>query len=388
MKACILSVVIVVATLFLSWFAPRQPSGPFSVFAASQIELTSKMFNPSARCGECHQEIFAMWQRGMHSMAVSNPIFDASYTQAYRYSAGKAKEICLRCHAPVAVHTGDLEMLKPISREGVSCDYCHSAVSVQLEKRDRTIQIVLDGVKRGPLRDATSPAHKVANSPLHLSSDFCAGCHEYVNSNGVPVLSTYSEWKASQQAAAGVTCQKCHMPLTPGETVPPALASSRGNINRHDISGGHSIERVKKAARVRILQVERKAPDTVEIKVEVANIGSGHSIPTGMPTRKLILEVVLFAGDREVGHFKREYQRKLLGKQGELIFEDYKAILDARSVMQDNRLRPGEVRVERFEAFGQAKGPLRAEATLHYRYEPKIMISQEMAIEMASDRFP
>jgi len=358
------------------------------VLATPPIKLESNSLNPSARCAECHQEIYATWRRGMHSMATSDPIFEASYNQAYRYTAGKAKEVCLRCHAPVAVHTGDLEMQNPISREGVTCDYCHSVVSVDLKKRDNPIGIVLDGVKRGPLRVATSPVHKVARSPLHQSSNFCAGCHEYVNRNGLPVLSTYSEWKSSPQATEGKTCQTCHMPLTPGETVPSHLAPARGKINLHDISGWHSVEQVKKAAKVRILQVERKAGEAVEIQVEVANIGSGHSIPTGTPTRRLVLEVVLFVGGREVTRFTREYQKKLLDKEGRLIFEDYRAMLDARTVMQDNRLRPGEKRVERFEAVVLPKGPLRAEAALYYRYDPKVLMPQEMVIEMASDRSP
>jgi len=356
--------------------------------AAPQNAIESKAFNPSSRCGECHQEIYAMWRRAMHSRATSDPIFEASYNQAYRYTAGKAKEICLRCHAPVAVQTGDLEMLNPISREGVNCDYCHSVVSVDLQKRDQPIKIALDGVKRGPLRDATSPVHKVARSPLHQSSEFCAGCHEYVNSTGLPILSTYSEWKASPQAKEGKTCQICHMPLTPGETVPASLAPPRGNINLHNVTGGHSIEQVKKAAKVRILQVERKAGNAVEIKVEVANNGSGHSIPTGMPTRRLILDVVLFAGGREVTRFQREYQKKLLDKEGKLIIEDYRTVLDAQTVMEDNRLRPGEKRVEQFEAVILPKGPLGVEATLHYLYEPKVLMPQPMSIDMASDRWP
>jgi len=371
-------------TIMMIWVVGFIPPA----FAASQNVIESKAFNPSSRCGECHQEIYAMWRRAMHSMATSDPIFEASYLQAYRYTAGKAKEICLRCHAPVAVQTGDLEMQNPISREGVTCDYCHSVVSVDLQKRDQPIKIALDGVKRGPLGDAMSPAHKVARSPLHQSSEFCAGCHEYVNSNGLSVLSTFSEWKASPQAKEGKTCQKCHMPLTPGETVPASLAPPRGKINLHDITGGHSIEQVKKAARVRILQVERKAGDVAEIKVEVANIGSGHSIPTGIPSRRLILEVVLFSGGREVTRFKREYQKKLLDKQGRLILEDHRLFLDARTVMEDNRLRPGEKRVEQFEAVILSKGPLRAEATLRYIYEPKILMPQEMSIEMAVDRSP
>lgn len=358
------------------------------VFAASQVRIESTAFNPAARCGECHQEIYAMWRRAMHASAASNPIFEAAYNQAYRSTGGKAKEICLRCHAPVAAQTGDLEMVNPVSREGVTCDYCHSVVAVEPEKRDRPIRILLDGVKRGPLREATSPAHKVARSPLHQSADFCAGCHEYVNSHGIAVMSTYSEWKASPQATEGKTCQKCHMPLTPGETVPSSLGPRRGEINLHNISGGHSIDQVQKAARIRILQVERKPGNVAGVKVEVFNIGSGHSIPTGMPTRRLYLKVVLFAGDREVTRFYREYQKKLLDKEGRLIIEDYRAVLDARTVMEDNRLRAGEKRVEEFEAVILPKGNLRAEATLYYLYEPRIMMPQQMSIEMASDRMP
>ncbi len=358
------------------------------IMVALAVEIEPGVFNASSQCGQCHQEIYAMWRRAMHSVAASNPIFEASYIQAYRYTAGKAREICLRCHAPVAAHTGDLEMLNPISREGVTCDYCHSVVSVDLEKRDHPIRILLDGVKRGPLRDATSPAHKVSRSPLHQSSEFCAGCHEYVNANGLPVSATYSEWKTSPQAAAGKTCQICHMPMTPGETVPPSLAPARGEVNLHNLSGGHSVEQVSKAAKVRVLPIGRKVGNVAEIKVEVSNIGSGHSIPTGMPTRKLVLEVVLFADGREVKRFSREYQKKVSDQHGSLILEDYRVVLDGRSIIQDNRLRPGETRVERFEAIVPPRSSVRARATLYYQYEPKILMPQQMSIEMAVHHSP
>ncbi len=359
------------------------------IIAAAAVEIEPGVFNASSKCGECHQEIYAMWRRAIHSIATSNPIFEASYIQAYRHTAGKAREICLRCHAPVAAHTGDLEMLNPISREGVTCDYCHSVVSVDLEKRDRPIRIQLDGVKRGPLRDATSPVHKVSRSPLHESSEFCAGCHEYVNANGLPVSTTYSEWKTSPQAAAGKTCQICHMPTTPGETVPSSLAPGRGQINLHNLSGGHSIEQVRKAAKVRVLSIERRGVGNfVEIKVEVANIGSGHSIPTGMPTRRLMLEVVLFADGREVERLSREYQKQVADRQGTLILEDYRVVLDGRTVIQDNRLRAGETRMELFQAIVPPRSAVSAQATLYYQYEPKILMPRQMSVEMAVHHSP
>ena len=356
------------------------------VTAGSVEEIVSGAFNPSERCGECHKEIYAMWRKSLHSASASDPIFQASYMQAYKETAGKAREVCLRCHAPVAVHTGDLEMRNPLSMEGITCDYCHSITAVDMNQRDNPIRIALDGVKRGPLHDAVSPAHKVVRSALHESSEICGACHEYVNQFGVDIMSTYSEWKASPQAAEGKTCQHCHMPLTPGETVPEVLAPSRGSINLHNISGGHSTEQVRKAATVRILNVRRTSDNFAQIEVEVANVGSGHSIPTGMPTRKLVLEVVLYSDGREVKRFEREYQKKILDGKGSFIQEDHRTILDGRSIMMDNRLQPGEKRIELFAAAILPRGTLRAEATLRYLYQPMILIPQTMSIEMATDR--
>jgi len=353
--------------------------------AGSLEEIESGVFNPSARCGECHQEIYAMWQRSMHSSSASDPIFEASYMQAYLETAGKAREVCLRCHAPVAAQTGDLEMQNAISREGITCDYCHSIVSVDLNHPEQPIRIALDGVKRGPLHDAKSPVHKVARSTLHETSEFCAGCHEYVNEHGLHVLSTYSEWKESSQAAEGKTCHSCHMPMTPGDTVPTSLAPSRGSINLHNISGGHSSEQVRKAATVRILGVSRTSEDLVRVEVEVANVGSGHAIPTGMPTRKLVLEVVVFCAGSQVKRFERVYQKQVVDGSAHLILEDHRSILEGHSVLLDNRLRPGERRTERFEAVVLPKGQLRAEATLRYEYYPRTLVPQAMSIDMASD---
>lgn len=361
--------------------------GVLPVPAGPADEVVSGEFNPSKRCGECHQEIYAMWQRSMHSASASDPIFESSYMQAYRETGGKARELCLRCHAPVAAHIGDLEMKNPLSREGITCDYCHSVAAVDLTKRDRPFRIALDGGKRGPLHDAKSPAHEVVRSPLHETSEFCGACHEYVNPYGLAVLSTYSEWKTSRQAAEGKTCHHCHMPMTPGETVAADLAPRRGSINLHNISGFHSAEQVRKAATVRILRVHRTDDHRVEVEVEVANVGSGHSIPTGMPTRKLVLEVVLFSDGREVKRFVQEYQKRILGGDGAIIDQDHRTILDGRSVLTDNRLLPGERRIERFEARLPARGTLKAEATLRYLYEPKILMPQTMSIEMATDRF-
>lgn len=359
-----------------------------ALFAGTDVTLETGVLNPSARCGDCHRQIYEMWKRSVHAGSVTDPVFAASYMRAYQETAGKAREICLRCHAPAAVLSGDLDLREPNSREGITCDFCHSIVSVNLERRDRPFRVVLDGVKRGPLPDAVSPAHPVAKSDVHQSAELCAGCHEYVSPDGLPLLSTYTEWQTSSQAREGKTCQHCHMPMTPGQTVKPSLGIYRTEINLHDISGGHSADQVRKAATARILRVQREQRTVAAVEVEVANVGSGHSIPTGLPTRKLILEVILFSDGREVRRFEQRYQKVLLDDQGRPIIEDHRAMLSAKTIREDTRLRPGERRVERFVASVPSSGALRAEAVLRYVYEPELLLRQTMSIDMGSDKSP
>ncbi len=362
-------------------------AGGTTLLAGTEASLVPGVLNPSAVCGSCHRQIYQMWQRSMHANSWSDPVFQASYMKAYVETGGKARGICMPCHAPGAVLSKDSDREASTS-EGISCDFCHSVVSVDLARPGRAFSVVLDGVKRGPLSDAVSPAHEVAKSDLHKSAEFCAGCHEYVSPRGLAIFSTYTEWKVSPQAKEGKTCQHCHMPMTPGQTVKPELGIYRPEINLHDVSGGHSTEQVRKAASTRILRVAREQPKTAVVEVEVANIGSGHSIPTGLPTRKLVLEVVLFAGDREVRRFERLYQKVLLDGHGLPIVDDHQVILGARTMGEDTRLQPGERRLERFVAAVPSKGALRAEATLRYVYEPEILTRQMMSIDMGVDRSP
>ena len=370
---------LAVAVLLVSWNLP--------VHGAPE-EIQPNSLNSSALCGECHEEIYSMWRRSMHSLAFKDPIFQTSYMQAYLETNGEARHLCLKCHAPVTTVTGDLDVQQPLSKEGVTCDFCHSIASVDLKKRNGRFQISLDGSKRGPLADAESPVHGVVKSELHESSELCAGCHEYSTENGVPIFSTYSEWKTSPQAAEGKTCQSCHMPLTPGNTVRSELGVERTSINLHNISGGHSSEQVRKAATAKILSVKRESPTRAIIDVEVANVGSGHFIPTGLPTRKLILEVRLFSGGRQIRRFERKYEKKLLDAKGNLITTDHGAIMDARKLLEDTRLRPGERRLERFATDVPSTGSLRVEMELRYSYDAELISRSVISIQIATDKSP
>jgi nitrate/TMAO reductase-like tetraheme cytochrome c subunit len=374
-----MAIILVVAVLSLVLGAPA---------GAASAPTTQAGLSSSDSCAECHEQIHSMWKRSLHGMAFSDPIFQLSYMRAYLETGGEASQTCLRCHAPVATLSGDLELSNPISREGITCDYCHSITSVDLARPSDPYRIRIDGVKRGPLGDADSPAHGVEESPLHRSAAFCAGCHEYANPDGLLIFSTYSEWKTSPQAKEGKTCQHCHMPSVPGSTVRADLGVRRQGINLHNISGGHSSEQVRRAVATKVLAVEREAANRAVVEVEVANVGSGHSIPTGLPTRKLVLRVQLSVDGKEVRRFERTYQRSLLDRRGRRIVEDHRVILEAHRLREDNRLRAGERRVERFVASVPRRGALSAQIDLVYLYEPEVMLREKMEIPITSEQVP
>ena len=178
------------------------------------------------------------------------------------------------------------------------------------------------------------------------------------------------------------------MPTMPGRSVRPGPGTFRTAINLHDISGMHSSEQVRKAATVKLISIRREQPESAVIEVEVANVGSGHAIPTGLPTRKLILEAIVSCDGREVNRAERVYQKTLLDEKGELIEEDHRAVLFAQSILKDTRLLPGEHRTERLVVDVPKIGSLSARVQLRYVYEPMLFKREKISIEMASDKSP
>ncbi|MFQ6038993.1 MAG: multiheme c-type cytochrome, partial [Candidatus Aminicenantales bacterium] len=280
--------------------------GPLFGFSERTTELTS-----SETCQKCHAEIYRHWKNAMHSMSLEDPIFKSAYIESYFNTRGQAKYNSLRCHAPAVLVKGDYDLEQANTKEGVSCDFCHSVKAIHFEKRDHPFELEIGRIKRGPLSEASSPAHETKASPLFKSSELCAGCHEYVNDNGVSILGTYTEWKSGPYAKQGIPCQDCHMPLVSGNIVRPQVAASQQKkINLHAISASHSTEQLQKAVAVRIQNVHREE-GVIQVTVEVSNTGSGHKVPTGIPSRKLVLLVELKAPNVYLTQHKT-YERRLL----------------------------------------------------------------------------
>jgi hypothetical protein len=253
------------------------------------------------------------------------------------------------CHAPTALATGDWELQRPVTREGVTCDFCHTVGDVDLANRERPFDLQPGAVKRGPLEYAKSAHHETAYSTLHKSSPLlCAACHEYVNAKGVPVLSTYSEWTGGPYPARGQTCQECHMPLVPGTSVKEALDPTQRRINLHRIVGGGTAARVRRGLDLSLQSVDVGAA-SADVAVVVTNTAVGHSAPGGLSTKSLVLAVGVDTGSGELANRReRIYRRELRDAAGRPLATVQDLFLNAAAVGEDTRLKQKEARSERF----------------------------------------
>jgi hypothetical protein len=323
----------------------------------------------------------------MHAYSYSDPIFFTAYQKAMQLSE-KSRKLCLQCHAPTTIISQDYDAKREITKEGVTCDFCHTIEAISHQSDNFAYEFNYDRQQMGPIKDADSPIHESAYSELHTKSEFCAGCHEFSNEAGVKLLETYSEWKASPFAAEGVQCQHCHMPMIEGFVVEPDVKEMANGVNLHNLQGGHSVDKVKEAASVRIREVQ-KFSGSVRVQVDVANTGSGHRIPTGTPSRELLLEVALLSvpENRLVEKKQVSYKKTLVGENGQVLEGDAEIMVNARKVLSDNRIAPRETRTSSVMFLNMPTSPYLVIAKLYYNYlaETAPGQMQQMLIELAED---
>src|SRR5574341_1244176 len=341
-------------------------------------------YTESQTCGACHTVIYKEWKNSVHASSISDPVFLGVFNEVER----EKKSFCLKCHAPTVRVTGDYDLTQFITKEGVTCDFCHTVKSVDLGKEE-PFEFDLGFVKRGPFESDLEIGHKNLYSEIHLKAEFCAGCHEVVNENGFHVMSTYSEWKGGPYAEKGIQCQNCHMPVEFGTPiVNPEIANTHRSVTAHKFLGGHSQINITRAAT--LTQVLDKANDSLSVVVYVTNSEAGHSLPTGIPSRKVILTVKLLdSKGGVVGEKEVEYRRVLVDEEGKEIPEENikDMFLKATSLKSDNRIKPKETRREVF-IFPLTKGMekvLTVDSTLRYEFSVPYLEPNIMRVEMARD---
>lgn len=320
-------------------------------------------------CGDCHRAIHEGWKGSGHATAMESRLFQDALKLATSDYGAPGRKVCLSCHAPVGTQINDADLIRKVSWEGVTCDYCHSLREVSPSDGNFKARVEFTGAKSGPSKDAASPAHDSVFSPVHTSSLACAVCHDYVNGEGFPVLTTYTEWKKSSYGEGKMECQSCHMALVQGDVVDPRVKRDAGeSVNLHQMPGSHSVDQLTKAVRLQLSTT--RSGDNLEVTVKLTNAGAGHAVPTGSPLRQLILEVRAhsYAGH----HYKAEktYARSVSDEDGRLLAHEHDVFMKAAKQVEDTRLKAGETRVEVFRFAVPRSAQARVEADLYYYYSP------------------
>ncbi|MCO4771788.1 MAG: hypothetical protein KDA24_17285 [Deltaproteobacteria bacterium] len=285
--------------------------------------LAVSSFMPSSECADCHPDHVDRWSTSSHAYAMVDPVFRALVEVRRADHDGAQDTFCLQCHTAIGTRGGEIvpgfdwDALSPVVQEGVTCEACHKVAALE---RTWNSGHVLDegGPMYGPLQDPEASAlHEFAYSDLHTQSAFCAGCHEVVELDGLPLERPYSEWLESPAADAGQTCQDCHMPSYEG---PAAEGGPPRTLHDHRFVGidvplapGFATEGQIAEVRARILELidgsaslELRAEpvaagQTVNLVATVHNHIDGHNLPTGSTfIRQMWLELEVRDADGAV----------------------------------------------------------------------------------------
>jgi hypothetical protein len=286
---------------------------------AAVAKLSIAELQDPASCQPCHAEHYREWESSMHAYAARDPVFMAMNERGQAETQGELGELCVRCHAPMALELGltrdglNLPDLEDANARGVTCYFCHDVSAVE-EDHNRGLTLARDAVMRGGLggadREASepldalpavaSPAHESAYSALHdrassESAGLCGACHDVVNGHGVELERTFAEWRSSRFAATGAeqrTCAACHMS---GYDGPAAAQGPERTPHRHlwagiDVALESSFPGID-AQRAAIddalqgaveLTLAATTPESLEqVAVTLTNRGVGHAWPSG-----------------------------------------------------------------------------------------------------------
>lgn len=386
-------------------------------------------------CGGCHDAIYGQWKNSMHNLSQSDVLYR---TVAFAGLEGltdsgeiEEAEHCVVCHNPMGYVSGfpgrvsdekQESRIPAVTREGIQCDFCHSATGAYSIYNAR---IKLDpghgdsnpGVKRGPFKDSKSDYHKSSFSQFHTQSEICGVCHDVRHvAFGTKLETTYEEWTKSpynsSDPARRVYCQGCHMYHRPGVPATgstarpdnPGVAAvggpERKHIFTHYFVGGNSffpamkgdtvkakmaVERLRNAAE---LSIDDSGISAGKLVIIVKNTGAGHYLPTGLTdVRQMWLQVTVKRAAGTVVFETGKPDGSGYLPEGAIVFntvfgdgsgKKVSNIAKAREVLSDHRVPPGKALRETISIPADVRGPLRVEARLLYRSASQKLVDSVM----------
>ena len=261
------------------WLRPIPLQGRAPV-GFSELETS---LEPSV-CGTCHAPQYADWQTTVHAGAYS-PGLSGQLVNAEAYNYQYVRS-CLACHTPLSEQlaqvpdTSGALVSNPafdvsLRGQGLVCASCHMRGWQRYgpPRRDGSLDPSPDG----------SPHGGVTRTPYFEDSRFCAGCHQFDSPaiNGKSLQNTQKEWAESRYAAAGISCQSCHMP-----------------DRRHVWRGVHDSTMVQSGVTIDWVSQDQGA-GAGEIELRITNSGTGHRFPTYV-TPEIIARVELIDADGRV----------------------------------------------------------------------------------------
>ena len=368
------------------------------------------------------------WQASVRRETIDHPTHKADIedecsichmpmVRAGAHAGGSKGEVF--AHLPL----GGEDDVAQLAQDGVSCSLCHQITAEGLGTRQSFVGgFVVQKRSVGEPRSMFGPfAADVARQSImhsvtgaqptegqHLrQSELCATCHTLITEafgpNGdvigsIPEQVPYQEWLHSSFKDER-SCQSCHMPRYEQPTrIASVLGDVRDGLSRHTFIGGNFfmlrlLNRFRSelavsaqaaeleasaAATLRQLQqnsanvtITRTAatPGAVEMDVDVRNL-SGHKLPSGYPSRRAWLHVMLkdasgrvvfesgaigpdgrIAGndaDADAGSFESHYEEISRTDQVQIyesVMQDRSGkpttgLLQATAFAKDNRLLP------------------------------------------------
>ncbi len=359
--------------------------------------------NPPGDCASCHPQQHFEWASSpMGKTGLNKWVFDlwngegtAGGLNGFVYKRDSAHRFaspnsdCSACHSPVHWLTdienagmGDIHNPTQDMTNSVQCEVCHRAYDLPPDKTnfpgvDPEAFVFLRGPQHlefGLLGDAIyqNEIMRPAYNPL-LSAQLCAACHEdnndhdddgdYEDEGSVPHETTFSEWELYKQAvgeANAKSCIECHMPFTNATQfcIWEEEPRREGTIRKHDIRGT-TPEFLENA--VTMTATESQTFDNVSVQVQINNETTGHSVPTGILIRNMLLlvqvrdengqlltqtsggqiDAVGGIGDPAQGYYANQPGHAFYLNQMDPAGAERVFYTEAVSISNDSRLKPG-----------------------------------------------
>ncbi|MCS6886312.1 MAG: tetratricopeptide repeat protein [Acidobacteriota bacterium] len=251
------------------------PFFPSSATTNTRGIIPANFFLTSARCGECHKDIYEQWNSSAHHFSSFN-------NQWYRKSIEYMQEVvgtqpskwCAGCHDHAVFFNGRFDrpikeqINTPEAQAGLACTSCHSIVHVRSTMGQGDFEIEYPplhdlAVSDNPilrfthdllLRADPEPHKRAFMRPFYRldSAQFCSACHKVhldkpVNSyRWLRGFNEYDNWQASGVSGEGGRsfysppeprkCIDCHMPLVPSNDP----AAKNGMVRSHRFPGANT----------------------------------------------------------------------------------------------------------------------------------------------------